>query len=286
MERTEDSELRLPEAFKAMTLDDIKNVERRRRFFKYATGFVLLNWLGQLGFQELTRARHLSPEYPCPRTLEELQFIIRREMNVPIGEPEAPLPGTDWQDLDSITDLPAMIGYGMQRATDAGIANIPGYAREFFAYYGEGEVPDPSRIRCNNHAYGACRSFSQYGMPMHLLAIAPPLRHLLDVNWHVMAVCPLSGRSDGVRAHLVFDNGRALLWRHSGLASFVAWSERNCPADERRRISTYGIARYREPKYPIAHPLLMHIAHAVEEDRMEALELKTLSPPRALGIVA
>ncbi|MDO8469357.1 MAG: hypothetical protein Q7S29_06410 [Candidatus Peribacter sp.] len=285
MERTEDRIPQLPKAFEAMTLDDIKTIERRRRFFKYATSLALCNWIGQLGFRELSTARPLSPEYPCPRTLEELSFIVQREMNVPIGEPEALSPETDGPDTGSITDLPAMFGNGMQRATDTGISNIPSHAREFFTYYGEDRVPDPSRIRCNNHAYGACRSFSQYGMPMHLLAIAPPLRHLLDVDWHVMAACPLYSRSDGAHAHLVFDNGTALLWRHGGLASFVAWSERNAPAGERRRIPAYGIARYREPKHSIAHPLLMHIAHAVDEADMQALELQRLTPPHEPGMI-
>lgn len=206
-------------------------------------------------------------------------------MNVPIGEPEAPSPGTDGPDLGSITDLPAMIGNGVQHATDTGITSIPGYARDFFTYYGEDEVPDLGRLRCNNHAYGACRSFSQYGMPMHLLAIKPPLRHLASRDWHVMSVCPLHGRADGARGHLVFDNGTALLWRHGGLGAFVSWYERSSPPGEQRRIPSYGIARYREPKHPMVHPLLMHIVYAVEETDMEALQLNTLSPPRGPSII-
>ncbi|MDD5040882.1 MAG: hypothetical protein PHX87_01895 [Candidatus Peribacteraceae bacterium] len=278
MERTAQKELRLPRSFEPLTSDEIKTIERRRRFIKYAAGVVALNWIGRMGFRELTTALPSSPDYPQPRTLEELQFIVRREMNVPIGEPIVPSQEWDGPESGSITDLPAMIGNGFGRANDAGFANIPGHAREFFTYYGEDRLPDPSRIRCNNHAYGACRSFSQYGMPMHLLAIAPPLRHLLDVDWHVMAVCPLHSRSDDARAHLVFDNGTALLWRHGGLASFVAWSERNVPMEERRRIPSYGIARYREPKHPSTHRLLMHLAHAVEERGMQVLELQALTP--------
>lgn len=255
-----------------------QNLERRRRFLKYATGVVLLDGLARLGFRELVTPCPLTPDFPRPQTLQELQFVVRRELNVPIAVPETPSPEIDGQDAGSIIDLPQMIGNGLQHAADAGFTNIPGYARDFFRYYGEGDVPDLGRLRCNNHAYGACRSFSQYNMPMHLLAIAPSLRHLASRDWHVMAVCPLHGRSDGAHAHLVFDNGTALLWNHGDLGAFVSWSERNSPIDERRRISSYGIARYREPKYPIAHPLLMHIAYAVEEERMEALELNALFP--------
>jgi len=270
-----------------MSLEELKaGVDRRRRFLKYSAFVVILNALGGMGFRELTTARPLSSEYPCPRSLPELQYIVRREMNVAINEPEIPNPEPDGSGGNSIIDLPAMLGNGMQRATDEGITNIPDNAREFFTYYGADEVPDLSRLRCNNHAYGACRSFSQYGMPMHLLAIAPPLRHLLDIDWHVMAFCPLSSRSDGEHAHLVFDNGTAHLWKHGGLASFVAWNERKSPPDARRAISAYGIARYREPKYSITHPLLMHIAHAVDEADMEALEVGSLSPQHGPSIIA
>ncbi|MDD5624056.1 MAG: hypothetical protein PHI23_05110 [Candidatus Peribacteraceae bacterium] len=270
-----------------MSLEELKTgVDRRRRFLKYSASVVILNALGGMGFRKLTTARPLSPEYPRPRSLSELGYIVRREMNVAIDEPEAPNLQPDGPGGGSFADLPAMIGNGMQRAADTGFTNIPDNAREFFTYYGADEVPDPSRLRCNNHAYGACRSFSQYGMPMHLLAVAPPLPHFLDIDWHVMAFCPLVSRSDGERAHLVFDNGTAHLWKHGGLASFVAWNERKSPPDERRAIAVYGIARYREPKYPITHPLLMHIAHAVSETDMETLEVGSLSPQREHSIIA
>lgn len=248
---------------------------RRRRFVAWAGGIVLGSQAARSLVGELLTARIQKPDLPVPRTFRDFCMTVFRELRTPIGEPQVEHDQQGTNRPGSVADLPAMIGNGIGRAKDVGVSNIPSDAYDYFSSYGE-QGPDLLRQRCNNHAYDTCRAFARYGLPMHLLGIVPPVRHLLAKDWHVMAFCPLHGTGDDARAHLIIDNGRPLLWRHESLEKFVAWYERDSPPDERRWIPPKGIARYREPKHPSAHPLLMHIAHAVSSPTLESLELDAL----------
>lgn len=259
------------------TLFDQERLQGRRRFLKAAATVILLHDAGRIGLRELLSPKELPQEHPSPRTLQELDYVVRRELSDHIHD--IPKPPEDPSDsgTGSLADLPAMLGNGLHRATNTGVKNIPGYASDFFTHYGEGGILDPSRVRCNNHAYDACRIFSRYGMPMHLLTLAPPIRHFLSVDWHVMAFCPLRGRSDDARGTLIFENGTPLFWRHGGLAAFAAWHEQDQPSEKSRFIPWRGIARFREPEHPVTHRLLMHLGHAVAEENMEAFTIDALT---------
>ena len=267
-------------AMESETLFDQERLQGRRRFLKAAAAVLLCNEAARIGLHELLIPKTQAPEFSAPRTLNELGYVIWRELSARIHDIPKPQADPQGTGAGSFIDLPAMIGNGFQHVKDTGITNIPGAASDFLTRYGEGDLTDPSYVRCNNHAYDACRKFARYGMPMHLVALAPPIRHFCSFDWHVMAFCPLQGNQDNTQGTLVFSNGTPLLWRHGGLNAFAAWHEQALPPEKRRWIPWRGIARFHEPEHPITHRLLMHIGHAVVEKDVEALTIDSLMPEK------